>query len=414
MQNGVIKLDPVQQKCVEDCCEWYLRATYGGGKPVFVIEGYAGCGKSSVVSFIMAKLNIPKHNVAYCCYTGKAANVLRSKGHQAFTIHHLIYNTRRIKDTDKFTYSLKKIIGENVALLCVDEIGMVPEEMACDLEKFQIPIIALGDPGQLPPVKALPNHWLANPDVVFEKVYRQSEDSSILEIATDVRNGISPYLNAYKDDVKVVRSFNAFDINEMMMYDQILCYKNRTRRMLNRIFRERILGIKDHMPQNGDKLICTINNFRDNFMDKNCGAYNLVNGTTLVSESELIGVAENNVGQLWCRADGTSKAIRIPVFLNDFENNYLPEEEQIPSGDPFGTPKVQVNGLSLTVNGMDYGYAISGHKSQGSQWKRVLVIDDYTSTGGKPYCQWMYTCLTRAEKYLCVVSARDISKELFI
>ena len=363
--------------------------------------GLRGTGKSTVLNQVLLELNIPNYKVAYVTYTGKAAVVLRKKGLNAITIHKLIYQTMKTGSNGKPLFKLKRHIPPNIELICIDELGMVPNNMMLDLLKFNVPILGLGDPGQLPPVFGN-NLFIEDGDVFLTEVFRQSSDSSLLKAATDIRNGINIYTQKYNDDVKIFNSTN-FRGN-ILDYDQILCSSNKNRRDINVKCRE-IMGIKTKIPIKGEKVICQMNNFNESYSYKGSSIeVCLVNGLTGVLLTDSVEV-DDNVLFFMFGPDGMP-GLSIPVLArkDSFEDNYENWE--------FVRNK-RKQGLELKfyadkiVNDFDFGYCITVHKSQGSEWNSVLVYDDCFYHTKSDYDRWLYTAVTRAKKDITVVKCLD-------
>lgn len=363
-------------------------------KPVFVIGGYAGTGKSTVLSQILYNMGIPMYKVAFATFTGKAAVVLRRKGMNAITIHKLIYITSSSK-SGRPCFRLKRNLPPNVELICIDELGMVPQEIMDDIVSFHIPILGLGDPGQLPPVFGK-NVYMDNPDCFLTEVFRQSGDSSLLQIATDIRNGINPYEQKYADDVKISDSVNFK--GDIRSFDQILCSSNRNRRDINVKYRE-LLGKQTPLPTAGEKVICQLNNFNEVYTYDESIDVCLVNGLTGTLIDDAIEVSENVIFFRF-KPDGMN--MEIPVFSKrqTFMDNYV--DWEIVKEKKKQLFQVEIYNGKM-VNDFDYGYCITCHKSQGSEWDNVLVYDDCFYHDDQNYRRWLYTAVTRAKKQVTVV-----------
>ena len=149
-----------------------------------VISGYAGTGKSTLVKFIIQSLPgiDPDQDVVYATFTGKAAQVLMSKGNSnAMTLHRLLYESIPRPDG---TF-LRRPRGEiEYSIVVVDEVSMAPKDMIERLFSYcNIYVICLGDPFQLPPIdKEADNHLLDNPHIFLDEVMRQAMDSEIINL----------------------------------------------------------------------------------------------------------------------------------------------------------------------------------------------------------------------------------------
>lgn len=386
--------------------EWFRRKE----QPSFYLGGLAGTGKTTLARMFAEGAG----NVMFGAYTGKAASVLRSKGCPgATTLHSLIYRPKgdslgeRIKEVEAdlnaclntepqdervialLEVELKRLKAETKALfekkagddvvikdadlVVVDECSMLSEYIGRDLESYGVPILYLGDYGQLPPVngKAL----LANrrPDFVLTEIHRQAAESAIIRVAHEVRETGDLRFGHYNDDEVVVEQKAAFDWDVALGADQVLCGKNDTRRAINRQMRKR-LGRTQLYPVAGDKLICLQN-------DKDDG---LLNGVTCrnVEDSRIRG----NIVSTRIDYEGTVREFHCDA--GHFEENYG-RRKSFPHRD--------------AVQHFDYGYAITGHKSQGSQWDRVVVCDDRMQISDREMRRkWLYTVITRAAKSLVV------------
>ena len=168
-------------------------ARYKAREPWTCISGYAGVGKSTLVNFIIAALNLKPEDVAYITFTGKAASVLRHKGcPNAMTAHKLLYYSKRLPN-GRYVFSPKKVLEQNYSLIVVDEISMLPKDLWELLLTHKRHIIALGDPFQLPPIdKKNDNHILDNPHIFLDEIMRQAQESEIIRLTMDIRNFKAP------------------------------------------------------------------------------------------------------------------------------------------------------------------------------------------------------------------------------
>lgn len=393
---GQIHFGNDQLRAIKMAREWFKTGDFIRN-PIFVIGGYAGTGKSTVLNQVLCELNIPNYKVAYVTYTGKAAVVLRKKGLNAITIHKLIYQTMKTTSSGKPSFKLKRHIPPNIELICIDELGMVPNNMMLDLLKFNVPILGLGDPGQLSPIYG-ENFFIRNADVFLTEVFRQSGDSSLLKAATDIRNDIDIYTQKYSDDVKIFNITN-FKGN-ILDYDQILCSANKNRRTINVKCRE-LMKIKSKIPIKGEKVICQMNNFNESYSYKGTSIeVCLVNGLTGILLTDSVEISDGVIFFMF-GPDGMP-GLSIPVIArkDTFEDNY--EDWDI-------VKDKRKQGLELKfyadkiVNDFDFGYCITCHKSQGSEWENVLVYDDCFYHNKDDYKRWLYTAVTRAKKQVTIV-----------
>jgi exodeoxyribonuclease-5 len=213
---------------------------YREGKPWTCIAGYAGSGKSTLVKFIIDALDVDKSQVCYVAFTGKAASVLKQKGcPNATTAHKLIYKARP-KSDGTFIFTPKDKIDLMIyKVIVVDEVSMLPKTMWNKLIEYGIYVIALGDPGQLPPVsKDEDNHVLDNPHVFLDEIMRQAQESEIIRLSMHVREG-KP-LSTFEQTGAQVQIFTQDQVVSGMYdwADQILCATNAKRTEINNFVRQ--------------------------------------------------------------------------------------------------------------------------------------------------------------------------------
>src|SRR5256885_11046771 len=158
------------------------------GRPsIFRLFGYAGTGKTTLAKHLAEGID---GEVLFAAFTGKAACVMRSKGcNGATTIHSLIYKAR---DNGEETPSFElwhEAPASKAKLIVVDECSMVDAELAHDLMSFQVPLLVLGDPAQLPPIQGGGFFTDAAPDAMLTEVHRQAQDDPIVRLSMTIRAG---------------------------------------------------------------------------------------------------------------------------------------------------------------------------------------------------------------------------------
>lgn len=369
---------------------------YYHNEPYTVVAGYAGTGKSTLIKFIIEALDIDPEDVAYIAYTGKAAQVLRNKGcPNAMTAHRLLYHSTQRPDGTYF-HIPKDDIG-NYKLIVVDEVSMLPRVMWELLLSHKKYVIACGDPGQLPPVSEEDSpSVLDNPHIFLDEIMRQAKDSEIIRLSSDIRERkpISPFKG---EEVNIVRKRDTVD-GMLTWADQILCGKNNTRYQLNSYFRKMKWGDDvDNAPLIGDKIICRKNNW-----DKlNRVGDAIVNGTigTLDSfyttDNPWLGkkCIINFLPDKYDERD-EDKDILFRDILIDWK--LLTTNEPTVTKENFRMfPKW------LRPEQFEYGYAITTHKAQGSEYDKVLVFEEMLKA--TDHARWLYTACTRASKRLTLV-----------
>ena len=364
------------------------------------ISGYAGSGKSTLVKFIVQSLPgiDPETDVVYATFTGKAAQVLLKKGNKnVSTLHKLLYESLPRPDGTWYRKPVERIPYK---IVVVDEVSMVPQSMIEQLFKYSIYLLALGDPFQLPPInKDDANTLLNKPHVFLDEIMRQAQESEIIRVSMDIREGKDLSLL----DGKEVKIFDNSQFTEDMLLwaDQVLVATNQTRINLNNTMR-RLLG-REGGPQDGDKVICLKNEW-DILADNEDP---LVNGTigflkdsysTYVNFPRFLGGHRFDVLQSDFVTDGGA------IF-----NNLNMDKKMIMTGEKCCDWKTaytigrNINHKNKLPKEFTYGYAITGHKAQGSQWEKVLIVEENFPFDKTEHARWLYTCLTRAEEKAVII-----------
>lgn len=366
-----------------------------------------GTGKSTLVTFIINALGLNPNSddVAYVAYTGKASLVLKQKGcSNAMTAHRLLYNTKQRRD-GSFFHIPKYTLDQDYALIIVDEISMLPKEMWELLLTHQVHIIALGDPGQLPPVSGDgDNHVLDNPHIFLTEVMRQASESEIIRCSMDIR-AHHPLRQQDGNEVKVIQKYQA-TAGMQNWADQIICAKNATRDAINATMRERKYNTKDRFPLEGEKVIC----LRNNWDVVNARGDCLINGMT--------GTIKNIKKVPIHVPRGYQGFGIIADFLPDF---YTGDEAEDGLGNPWfidvlmdyelfmtGKPTLDKTNFAKNAkfykpNEFDFGYAITCWKSQGSEYDKVLLYEENFPWEEESHYQYLYTGATRAKNRLVIV-----------
>jgi len=394
-----------QQAAIDKATAWLAE----GREPIFRLSGHAGSGKSVMSRALAATAK----RVKFCAPTGKAAARLRDLGcPNSTTVHRLIYtpvNDEEIQllevaltglqelfaqtedPTEKARLSEKERVTSQqlrtmqnergvkfvrneasdlpeADLVVVDESSMVSSDMAEDLCSFNVPVLALGDPAQLPPVQGVGFFSEKPPDVLLTDVHRQALGSPILGAATAVRTGKSfmPYVDG--DALRYVRRGERMD-DDYVKQTQIVCGRNATRYEVNRRVRDLLgFGALSPYPVVGDRIICKRNDYKQG----------LLNGDLFVVEE---------VGQVWKNVIAlvVSQGMRaLPVLaqLDRFVDGTAP--------------------LRSMATPFEFSYGITVHAAQGSQWDELILLDEnYCFKANKT--KWLYTGITRAAKRLTIV-----------
>lgn len=316
------------------------------------LHGLAGTGKSTVLAEVARKYPA----ATLCAYTGKAASVIsRKTGLAASTIHSAIYEF--LGEDDEGSLRFADAMGEgdwegHVAL--VDESSMLSGEIARDLLRTGCKIVAVGDPGQLPPVQG--EQFFRDADAVLQTVHRQAWDSPIIRQAHAVREGHD--YAADGDDFRVERFVSREDI---LAADIILCWRNATRSALNRLVRAH-RGLDGAPVQKGEPVMCLRNNYKHGIL--NGAIYEALADRKPWGDITLV----NERGQ----------EVEVSSRIEDLEP---------PSADK-------------NVTQFAFGYCATVHKAQGSEWDRLILVDEYDRMEER--ARWLYTGITRAKKSIIV------------
>jgi len=373
-----MKFSPEQDDALLAVSKWLKQ----GFPQVFRLFGYAGTGKTTLAKHLAEQVD---GDVLFAAFTGKAALVLRSRGAKgASTIHSLIYRPRGeelVEDEDTGKSSITPLFTLNrqssvskAALVIVDECSMVDEELGRDLLSFGTPVLVLGDPGQLPPISGGGFFTDHEPDFMLQAIHRQARDNPIIDLAQMAREGQEIPYGRYGNSRVIDRS--DVDQQEVLAANQVLVGINKTRRRYN----QRLRDLKDFqgpLPAAGDKLVAL----------RNDPAKGLLNGS------------------LW-------QVISAPQTVKPFASLLIRSEDE---GLEQVTAKIRV--LKATFedpdaelpwqmkrryDDFDYGYALTTHKAQGSQWDNVYLFNE-SYAFREHSSRWLYTAITRAANQITIV-----------
>jgi exodeoxyribonuclease V len=366
-----MEFSPQQDDALKAVARWLK-----DGRPqIFRLFGYAGTGKTTLARYFAEHVD---GQVQFAAFTGKAATNAR-------TIHSLIYRPKgeeSISDevTGKTsmspTFSLNRQSPVSRAkLIIVDECSMVDEQLGRDLLTFGTPILVLGDPAQLPPISGGGFFTEHEPDILLTEIHRQARDNPILRLALDVREG----REFMRGDYGTAQVIGKEDVTQELVLkaDQVLVGTNRTRKRYNQRLRE-LKGFSANYPQAGDKLVCL----------RNDPAKGLLNGSlwkVMTSSRETVKPGINLL--VSPEEDDPDRGVaKIKLLKSAFDD---------PDADvPWQQKK--------RFDDFDYGYALTVHKAQGSQWNDIVLFDE--SYAFKETRQrWLYTAITRAAERLTIV-----------
>ena len=374
---------------------------YHQGCKYTVISGYAGTGKSFLAKVIVQALGLnPEIEVGMATYTGKAAQVLIDRGNQnCSTLHKLLYKAIPLPN-GKFEY--RPIDEIPYKLVIVDEVSMAPKSLLDQLFNYPCHVIMLGDPYQLPPVSKDDTHnFLDNPHIFLDEIMRQEAESGIITLSMNIREH-KPFTGFQSNDCKVFAANQIVD-GMLTWADIVLCATNNQRTFINNTIRQ-MLG-KEGIIDEGDKLINLHNSWNtlsDNFNPLTNG---VIGYMTDIYES-YITLPE------YYMIPGNKIDIIVGHFVSETGEDFgtLKIDKQcLLTGEPFLTPRQKyLLGKDKTQSWkipleMTYGYCVTTHKAQGSEWDKVLVLEEGFPYNMEEHARWLYTACTRCSKQLVVV-----------
>ena len=392
---------PQQQTALTRVSRWIE----SGDKPYFQLAGFAGTGKTTLARHLAEAV---KGDVYFAAYTGKAAHVLIKSGiPNASTIHKLIYTPKdksqqRLKDLEAerakllthqpvpetllgkvmaainaertnlarpmFSLNLESPLSlDRTKLVVVDEYSMISKEMGEDLLSFGCPVLALGDPGQLPPVRGAP-FFSGDPDMLLTEIHRQAADNPIIWMSKEVREGRDLRPGEYGEStVQPYGRVKPTLAEKVLSTDQLLVGRNATRASSNLRARQ-LKGFTDRLPKKGDKLVCLRNNHEVGLLN----------------------------GQLWTAREDSRMDEYVVLELEGDDGARV---ECLAHADYFHGKQPDY-WARKDAEEFDYGYALTVHKAQGSQWNNALLFDEWFGTDRR---KWLYTGITRAAERIDIV-----------
>jgi len=380
-----------------------------GSKSYFVIGGYAGTGKSSIIpklrKLIEDEIYARVYAVQLClpvlAYTGKAVTVLMRKGiKDAQTIHSFLYFNKKKRNkngTIKTEFVFKdKSHFNGINVVIVDEASMVDKLFFDRFVTLGLKVIYIGDHFQLPPVGDKFN-IMENPDFTLTKVLRQNENNPIVKMATIVRNGeflpVGRYGNSFHLPIDKLKD------EYLPKFDQIITWTNKSRKLVNEKVRN-MLGFHDTMPQVHDKMIVKENN-REQMV---------FNGQIIYAGAKITRIEDKKFGTIY-KMNYIDELEKADIYCESKGFSYTRESfctigwsrEQIDKMREIVSMKNFDNKYHNILH-LDFGYAITCHASQGSSWKDVCVLDEKRHRYMDEWYRWMYTAITRAEERVVVYS----------
>ena len=447
-----VTLTDHQWEGVKSAADWYATASEEYSPKPFVFTGYAGSGKSTCVGAMIDHLGLQQHEVMYMAPTGKAAKVLSRKLHEsgwskgATTIHKAIYMPKQDKadavdreienlnrhlmwvnsggdagqqhwnneirdmtkaqiekeiamltmdlgdlmdrEGPKFTLKAPSDISQDAKLFVVDEASMVGSQVAEDLGYFGIPVLALGDPGQLPPVGDDWGFTMEEPDVFLSEIHRQAANNPIIQLATMARSGKDIPIGDYGDGVRVL-SRRDDDVTYNMDRDaMVLVGTHRKRWTVTKKIRSEC-GWTETGPMKDEPLLVCRNSTQHN---------GLVNGTFLTCMEDHGDLAPRRASFSLKASDDDLNGVEYDLRVTQG----LFEEHQYRKRNAHSAPDREAFKANKSCEHVDFGHAITVHKSQGSEFDDVALHDE-SPVFRQDAKRWLYTGITRASKHLTIL-----------
>lgn len=433
--------------------------------PLYILKGYAGTGKTSLISAYVHYLSEYKKGFVLLAPTGRAAKVLAQyTDYNASTIHRRIYQVFTQKDG-----SSKMLLARNPSkntVFLIDEASMINDEtsqndnvfskrsLLDDLMTYVFSnsgnkMILVGDTAQLPPVglqlsPALEIDYIRSAfsvtafDFEMTTVMRQAEDSGILYSATRLRNKLTaqdnspPFFESSHFKSDIMRINNAQDFEELLQQTFLsndaengilVCRTNKRANLFNQQIRDRILQ-RESALEGGDTLMVVKNNYYWLDVESKVGFIangDLLNVLRVTKIEEMYGFqfADAEVQMLDYPEE---KPISVKLLLDtlmadgpglsyeDYQNLFNRVEEDYLD---MKTRASRMNKMRknpyLNALHIKFGYALTCHKTQGGQWPLVIVDQGYLNDEmiNREYLRWLYTALTRATNQLFLINFSD-------
>jgi exodeoxyribonuclease-5 len=408
-------LTPKQARAKDEVLRWYADPH---GQQTFYFAGYGGTGKSTCVEHIVGEI---EGRVLFAAFTGKAASVMRKKGCAgATTIHRLAYRPAgdppspeqveklrteikrlyAVNDpgtratADKLVEQLKRVEEDSkrkgprfslnleseikyAKLVVIDECSFIDQRVGGDLESFGTKLLVLGDPAQLPPVYGNGYFTSREPDVFLDEILRQELDNPIRQLCEKARRGEALTYGKYGTS-EVMRYGDPSVQDHVLAADIVIVGRNRTRHACNAKIR-RLLGRADSpAPIAGDRVICLRN-------DHDLG---ILNGTQWKVDHCLPDLDKLTAKIEITSADDDDRpdTVECETWLHHF----MAREDELTAVDRRKRAE------------LDFGNAVTCHRSQGSEWPNVVVFDEGSAFGSNA-ARWRYTAFSRASRSLVVI-----------
>jgi exodeoxyribonuclease-5 len=424
---------------------------------IFLLKGYAGTGKTSVIAALIQCLNEMRINTVLMAPTGRAAKVLASyAGFQAFTIHKKIYRQKSIGEQSEF--SLAPNMHKNTVFI-VDEASMISGnsyeqsifgsgDLLKDMMTYiksgtKCKVIIVGDNAQLPPVgfglsPALDVDRLGYygdcSEAELKEVVRQTNESGILFNATQIRKQIETNdvrFPEFRTDFPDIMNIMGVDLIETLSdayakYGKdetiVICRSNKRANKYNEGIRNRVFFMEDEIAS-GDRIMIVKNNYK---LSED------VEETGFIANGDMATIRRIRRLQKCHGLHFADMILEFPDYNNlEIENKAILDTLAIESASLSAEMNKQLF-YSLTEDYMyiankrqrynaikedpffnalqiKFAYAVTCHKSQGGQWECVFLDCPYFADDNLTFedLRWFYTAVTRASKQLYLVNFNE-------
>ena len=366
----MVEWSPQQDEALVAVSKWLKDKN---GPQVFRLFGWAGTGKSTLARHLAQGVK----SVKYAAFTGKAALVMRKNGCRgASTIHSLIYSLVSDKDDEPRFVLDPESEAATADLIVIDEVSMVDEALGRDLLSFGTKVLVIGDPFQLPPVQGAGFFTAHDPDVMLTEIHRQARDNPIIRMSMDIREGDHLEHGRYGESLVIPR--DQVDRDAVLEADQVLAGRNKTRVAYNDRLRE-LKNLPRHEPVVGDRLVCLRNNAQKKLLNGQIWTAAEVKKRSNGRFSMLLDPDDPTGG----KKSQARVVTHLAFFSGEEDNLTWPERRHY---DEF-----------------TFGYCLTVHKAQGSQWDNVYLFDE-SFVFREDRKRWLYTGITRASERITVVT----------
>lgn len=395
-----------QYRVFQEVIKWWNTRN----EQTFEISGPPGSGKTFLLNYIIDYLNLDKDSIAPMAYTGAAAINMRNHGLiNARTCYSWLFDCIKVPVLDEFgkpiidkrynqpmmkiSFVEKKLINDDIELIIVDEAGSIPPEIRKVIDKQKLPVIATGDLDQLPPIQGK-SAYLNDPSKVhvLNEIMRQNANNSIITLSQRVKKGLSIKNGCYNNTLVIYED----ELTDKMIKkaEVIICGKNDTRDKYTNHIRQDIFKYSSKLPLHGERIVCRKNNWN---IESN--GINLTNGLlgTVTSYPDIYSFdATRKTYTLSFKPD----LCDLPFNNIECDYSYLIADHQ--------TKNIIKNSPYSYGEKIEFGYAITTHISQGSEFNMGIYIEEYLNpqinnklnyvglTRFKDFCIY---CKRRPKKY---------------